>query len=315
VLAHYANWWTIPGQWAEAATRPKRGVYNSTDTAVIAQHNADMMSAGVIPAVSWWGPDAYAGDKFLNLYLPLVGPQLALLYEAVGNGRLAPSPQSPVDFNDAGVVAQFIGEMEHLRDVYFNGPYGHRFFRVDGRPLLFIWISNSFRGSFDTVAAGVREFVYLVGSEFHMPAYIPAGHRSVIRGLDAISSYGFYDTDRFPPDMNDEFLAGYTTAIRKWREVLAAEAPGVQLIPPLTFTYDERGIPGREGYFFGSSTAVARRYAQLVRSYVDTPGILRLVWCTSATEFIEGSPILETDDPQRPDYLGIVRETFFAPGP
>lgn len=312
VAAHYANWWTIPGQWAQAATRPRRGIYSSDDTAVIAEHNALMQSAGIWPLVSWWGPDAYAGDKFLNLYLPIAGPQLGLLYEAVGPGRLAADPWQPVDFNDAAVVAQFVGEMEYLRDKYFNGPSGSRFVRVDGRPLIFIWITNAFRGPFDAVAAGVREFVYLVGSEFHIPAYIPKGHERIIRGLDAITSYGFYDTDRFPTEMNDEFLASYATALRKWREVLNTESQGVQLIPPMTFAYDERNIPDRAGYWFTSSEAVARRYADIVRGFVGAPGFLELAYCTSATEYVEGSPILPTDDPDRPDYLGIVRNVFMS---
>lgn len=313
VLAHYANWWTIPGQWGEAATRPKRGIYDSTNTAVIAEHNAAMMSAGIWPTVSWWGPASYAGDKFLNLYLPIAGPQLAILYEAIGEGRLAPNGQ-PIDFNDGAVREQFISEMEYLRDKFFNGPSGNRFVRVNGKPLVFIWISNAFRGPFDQVSARVRDFVYLVGSNFHIPAYIPEGREPVYRGLDAISSYGFYDTDRFPVDMNDEFLAAYTGALRRWRDVLAQKAPGVQLIPPMTFAYDERLIPERQGYYFRSSTEIATRYAQLVRSYVGTPGILPMAWCTSATEFVEGSVILETDDPDRPDYLGIIRNVFATPG-
>jgi len=270
-----------------------------------------MVNAGIVPLVSWWGPQAPAGDRFLKLYLPIAGPQLGLLYEAIGDGRLAPNGK-PIDFNDGAVVAQFVREMEHLRDTFFDGPSGNRFFRVDGRPLVFIWITNAFRGPFDSVAASVREFVYLVGSEFHIPAYIPAGHGPIVRGLDAITSYGFYDTDRYPEEMNDEFLAGYTNGIRKWREVLAAEAPGVQLIPPMTFAYDERSIPGREGFAFRSSEVIARRYAQLVRSYVGTPGILPMAYCTSLTEWVEGSPIFETDDPERPDYYSIVRNEFFA---
>jgi len=314
VLGHYANWWTIPGQWAQAATRPKNGIYSSDDPAVIVEHNRLMLAAGIVPLVSWWGAGALAGDRFLNQYLPIAGPQLGLLYEAIGEGRLAPNG-SRIDFNDGAVVAQFIGEMEHLRDAYFDGPSGHRFFRVDGRPVVFIWITGAFRGPFDAVAAGVREFVYLVGSEFHIPAYIPAGHGQIVRGLDAITAYGFYDTDRYPEEMNDAFLAGYTNGIRQWREVLTAEAPGVQLIPPMTFAYDERNIPDRVGYVFRSSSEVARRYAKLVRSYVGTPGVLPMAYCTSLTEWIEGSPIFPTDDPERPDYYSIVREEFFSPGP
>lgn len=323
VLAHYVTWHNSgdPG-WGVCPSLPVRrdspgGGYSSRNPAILAQHNAEMTANGIVPVCSWWERTSYAGDGFLDNYLPIDGPPMGILYEAVGPGRLAPDPMHPVDFNDPAVAEMFVRDMEHLRDKYFNGRYGHRFFRVDGRPLVFIWISNAFRGPFDKVSAEVRKYIYLVGSEFHIGAYITSGHEPVVRGLDAITSYGFYDTDRFPAEMNDEFLGNYATAIRKWREVLAVQAPGVQLIPPMTFAYDERGIPERQGYYFNSSAAVAMRYARIIKGYVADPGpgVLPLVWCTSYNEHYEGSGIEQTVDPDRPDYLGIVREVFTTPGP
>jgi len=323
VLAHYVTWHNSGVEnWGDCPALPIRrdtpgGGYSSRNPAIIAQHNEEMQRAGIIPTASWWGPTSYAGDKFLDTYLPIAGPPLALLYEAVGPDRLSAGPEIPVDFTIPSVTDQFIGEMRYLRDKYFNGPSGGRFLRVDGRPLVFIWISNAFRGPFDAAAAHVRDFVYLVGSEFTVPADMPSEHESVVRGLDAITSYGFYNTDRYPEDMNDAFLGAYTTAIRKWQGLLAGVSKRIKLIPPMTFAYDERKIPGRQGYTFRSSADVAMRYARIVRSYVTNPGpsILPFAWCTSYNEHYEGSGIEPTVDPDRPDYLGIVREVFATPGP
>jgi hypothetical protein len=323
VLAHYVTWHSSGSpHWGDAPALPIRrdnpaGGYSSLNPEIIRQHNAEMQSAGIIPMASWWGPTSYAGDEFLNAYLMVPGPQLALLYEAVGEGRPGPSALEPVDFTNAATVEQFVSEMGYLRDKYFNGPSGNRFLRINGKPVVFIWITNSFRGPFSQVAAHVRSFVYLVGSEFTVPAVIPKEHEDVIRGLDAVTAYGFYDTGRFPENMNDEFLGAYTTAVRAWQVKLAAISPDIKLIPPMTFTYDERGIPGRVGYVFRSDAEHATRYAQIVRSFVTDPGpgILPFAYMTSYNEHYEGSGVEPTVDPDRPDYLGIVRNVFAAPGP
>jgi hypothetical protein len=334
VLAHFVTWHNSGVKnWGDAPSLPVRrdapeGGYSSRNRDIIALQNAEMQSVGIIPMASWWGPTSYAGDEFLNVYLTVPGPHLALLYEAVGPGRPGPSALEPVDFTNAATVGQFVGEMEYLRDKYFNGPSGGRFLRIDGKPVVFIWITNSFRGPFAQVSARVRPFVYLVGSEFTVPAVIAKEHEEVIRGLDAVTAYGFYDTDRFPEDMDDRFLGAFATAVRAWRGKLAAISPDIKLIPPMTFAYDERGIPGRSGYMFGSDAEHATRYAQIVRSFVTDPGpgILPFAYMTSYNEHYEGSGVEHTENtcgyptapapPDcRPDYLGIIRNVFASPGP
>jgi hypothetical protein len=277
VLAHYVTWHSSgASNWLDAPALPLRrdtpaGGYGSLNPSIIAQHNAEMEANGILPMTSWWGPDAYSGDKFLDVYLPISGPHTALLYEAVGPGRLSDGPAIPVDFTIPDVADQFVREMEHLRNKYFNGAHGQRFLRIDGRPVVFIWVSHAFRGPFESVAARVREFVYLVGSEFTVPAVITTDHEQVLRGLDAVTSYGFYDTGRYAFDMDDRFLSEYTTALRKWQGLLGKVSPKLKLIPPMTFSYDERKIPGRQGYAFRSSQEIADRYARIVRSFVAGP--------------------------------------------
>jgi hypothetical protein len=323
VLAHYVSWHTVPGGWNVCPALPVRrdnpaGGYSAANPDIIVQHNTEMQANGIWPMVSWWGPNAPAGDAFMDRYLSLSGPPLAVLYEAWGSpDRLQADARGDISFTDPRNVDQFIAELKHLNAKYFNGPHGNRFVRVDGRPLVFIWISHAFTGPFEAVAAQVRDFAYLVGSEFTVPAVIKPEHHSVIRGMDAITSYGFYDPRRYPEVMNDTFVGEYTNAIRQWRLMLASVSPGTQLLLPLNFAYDERGIPNRHGWVFSSPEDVARRYARVVASYATeaSPGILPMVYLTSYNEHYEGSGIEPTVDPERPDYLSIVRETFTSPVP
>jgi len=343
VLAHYMNWATVPGGWATASVMPvlrdnPAGGYTSANPAIIAEHNRQMAANGIWPMMSWWGPDTYAGDRFLDQYLAVPGPPLAILYEATGRlltnrqiregGVTAPFPElSPnraimragsgddrYDFRQAVNANTFIADMEHLHRKYFTGPHANRFVRVDGRPLVFVWISHAFDGPFDQAVAHARERAafYLVGSDFSVPFFMRSGGESVVRGYDAVSAYGFYDPNRYGLDMDQRFISEYGAAIPQWQVWLDRNAPGVQLLLPMGFAYDETLIPGRRGVVFRSSYDIARRYAESVRTTLTNPcgtRLLRLAYLTSFNECYEGTCV-EPSEEYGTAYLDIVRETF-----
>ena len=94
VFAHYVSWHTVPGGWVNASVQPifrDAGAelgYTSESEPAIRHHNTEMSANGVLPMISWWARDTYSGDQFLKFYLSIPGPQVAILYEAVGPGRL-----------------------------------------------------------------------------------------------------------------------------------------------------------------------------------------------------------------------------------
>lgn len=319
VFAHYADWWTVPGSWATAATMPLRqdnpgGGYTSANPDIITAQNAEMIANGIVPLVSYWARDSYAGDAFLNLYLSIPGPKIGILYEAVGPNRMVANNDT-VSLADPKNADMFVSDMEHLQAEFFD-KYPDRFFRIDGRPVVFVWITQAFRGPFDQVVARARtkSAFYLIGSEFSVPFSERPDMLASIRGMDAITSYGFYDPARYGADIPPDFLKDYSVAFTKWSLYLGEHAPNVRIIAPMGFAYDETRIPGRRGIHFGSSFQMARAYAEMVRSLAANPcggRALPYAYITSYTEHAEGTAIEPTHE-FGSGYLDIIRETFLT---
>ncbi len=319
VFAHYMDWAVANEDcWGPAASRPllRPSGYASNDPAVIAAHNTEMTANGILPMISWWARDTYAGDEFLDLYLSMPGPQIGILYEALGPGRLKTSGES-INMDDPENAGTFISDMEHLQEKYFSR-YPDRFYRIAGRPVVFIWISNAFTGPFDQVVARARQNVsfYLVGSDFTSPFGIKPGHESVIRAMDAISTYGGFDIDRYGSEMNVQYVADYRKAVLQWTRWLASNSPHTKLLLPMCFSYDDRKIPGRRQLHFTSSPEIALQFAQLVRTLITNPcepeRVLPLAFTTSYNEHFEGSAV-EPSDLYGDRYLRIINKTFNVP--
>jgi hypothetical protein len=322
VFAHYMDWasaadvhgWSVAGILPEAY--PKG--YDSKDPAAIAYFNALMEVNGILPMVSWWARDTYAGDAFLDVYLDMPGPQLGILYEAIGPGRMQADANGNIDLNDPKNSEIFISDMQHLQEKYFSR-YSDRFFRIDGRPVVFIWISHAFTGQFEPIVAAARQNAsfYLVGSEFTAPWAMAQGHETVLRAMDAISAYGFFDTKRYNSQMNLQSLADYRQAVYRWSDWLAENSSHTKLLLPMSFSYDERKLPNRNGLYFMSSFEMARQFAELVRWLIETQcaasgRILPVSYITSFTEWFEGSAIAPSNK-YGDGYLRIINDVFNVP--
>ena len=320
VFAHYMNWAKKTKEcWGPAAQLPAGHPtgYSSDDPAVIAAQNVQMTANGILPMVSWWARETYAGDEFLNLYLGMPGPQIGILYEALGYSRFRLSAAEEIDMGDQQNADLFISDMAHLQEKYFSR-YPDRFYRIDGRPVVFIYISHAFTGPFDRVVAQARRYsaFFLVGSEFLAPWGLPLNHEPVLRAMDAISSYGPFDVSRYGSAMDLRFLVDYRRAVYQWSEWLAKNSPATRLLLPMCFSYDDRKIPGRLKLHFESSPGIARQFAELVRSLITGPCepdcVLSVPYITSWSELFEGSAILPSDR-YGDSYLRIINETFNVP--
>lgn len=355
VFAHYMDWATVPGSWPVASILPIRrdnpaGGYDSRNPEIILQHNAEMQANGILPMVSWWERNSHAGDHFLDLYLSIPGPQIGILYEAVGPGRMqfagsgttarllskfgppatpyelpqmgrrtlqALAAKSGIDMGNPVHANMFVDDMRHLQEKYFSR-YPDRFYRIDGKPVVFIWISHAFTGPFEQVAERARQHAsfFLVGGEFGTPwGSMPPEHITVLRAMDAITSYGFYDPRHYGLDMDTRFVDDYRKSIGDCTDWLSRNSPKTKLIPPMNFAYDETLLPDRNGIVFRSSYEIAREYAQTVRSVLADRcrrGLVRVGYLTSYTEHYEGTAV-EPSDKYQDNYLRIIRETFSVP--
>ncbi|MBN2141826.1 hypothetical protein JW711_00710 [Candidatus Woesearchaeota archaeon] len=166
VLAHFVNWHTIPGGWDTAATMPVRHDnnsvhgYTSTNPEIITQQNTEMVRNGIVPLISWWGRDSYAGDKFLDTYLSVSKgdlPKIGILYESVNRdqSRMHTLPNGEVNLHDPYNANLLNSDLVHLDNKYFSR-YPDRFFHVDGRPIVFLWNSHIFHGNLEEIIYPAR---------------------------------------------------------------------------------------------------------------------------------------------------------------
>jgi hypothetical protein len=340
VIVHVQNWSTkndLRNTIAtEGLTHPLRGGggYSSLDPATIRSQNDEMLANGLRPANSWWAkkgePQDYAGDLFMDEYLSIPSPvQGLILYEVTA--RLKVNADGHYDFDDPENAAKFQSDMEYLYARYFSRPeYQDRFFRIDGKPAVFIWLSHGFVGNFEKASRGVavRDKLFIIGSNFNVMGGTPEpGDTSIIGGLDAVSAYGIYDSAlaqqqaRMETDRTSQFygrMVGhvdaaygdqYEKAVGLLSLWLSRYAPTVKLILPMQFAFDNG-----KNFPLTSTPAEADAFAHRVRTIIENAqkygrNILRLVLFVSYNEHYEGSSLEPTVE-YGSSFLDITRRTF-----
>jgi len=323
---HYMTW-LDEASWSFASTWPvlrnpayslPRG-YDSADPFVFRRHNALAEHHGFAWLWSWWGRRATrGGDSMLVRYLegdPEATVPLVLLYEATG--ILDADPRGFYSFDDPVNAGRFVDDIAYLDRTYWRNPrYAHRFLRVDGRPVVFPWVSRNFTGAWPSAVADARARApfYLVGSEFVLDLdedgrtpRVRADLPRALSPLDAVSAYGLYDARYVPKTgrLERDYAARVASALRGWAELLSETAPGVRLIPPLQFAFDDRYVrPEAANPLLVASGTEALAVASEARLLLDDAAagdpryasVLPLVFVVSWNEHLEGSAIEWTDE-------------------
>jgi hypothetical protein len=322
---HYMTWlqeesWPFASTWPvlrNPAYPLPRG-YDSDDPVIFRAHNRTAERLGFAWLWSWWGPSAVpGGDPTLRRYLELdPGSTVPLLVLYESAEALVADRDGFVDFDSTANAQRFVEDVAYLDRAYWSNPrYAHRFLRVDGRPVLFAWVSRQFTGAWPAAvaAARLRAPFYLVGSEFGL-GLGPDG-RPLVRGnlaevlapLDAVSGYGIYDP-RFVPAsgrFDADYLSLYERSLRGWAELVTSLAPHVRFVPPLQFAFDDHfARPEARHPPLSCSVEEAVAAARVTRRLLDDAqvgdgryrSVLPLVFLVSWNEHIEGSAVEWTDE-------------------
>jgi hypothetical protein len=335
-LAHYCDWHVkcadgpACDSWRYASTIPslqdgRPGIgYSSDDPRTIRAHNREMWANGITPLLSWWGPEAPAGgDAFLETYLSQWDAEApvkpGVLYEVVGRLKMA---DDVVDFADPENAERFIVDVRHLNERFWSR-HPERFYRIEGRPVLFVWLSQAFRGPFDEVVARARREVpfYLIGSEFNLPSSFRPGLETVVRGMDALSAYGIYSPPlavRHGGQMTEGYVEEYAIAAKEWSRWLSEHAPSTSLILPLQFAFDDHlVVPPRNHPSIDSTPAMASKLALtahglIAQSQLECGNIQPSILFVSYNEHFEGTAA-EPSDRYGAAWLEILRSAFAIP--
>lgn len=156
VLAFYYGWFGLSnttygyGHWNDANHRlnmtdpanasrpyitctewPSLGLYNSSDPAVVVQHQIWAEQAGLDAFIcSWWGPNA-SGDR--NLFL-----QLEKARERNSSLQFCIDYETMIAVNAKDTVKKVVDDFTYILDNFVNIPDSH-FLCVDGKPVIYMY--------------------------------------------------------------------------------------------------------------------------------------------------------------------------------
>jgi len=167
--------------------------YDSADPAVIYQQIEWAVECGVDAfSIEWTTPRGIPGSIEENLDDAfLMAPNLhkirwCIFYDFVL--RLQQTPgldvdiSQGIDFNDPDVYDIFVSDFGHFAEKYFGHP---QYLSVDGRPIIYVWVTWNFKGDFATAVQEARDSVaahgydvFIVGDEIRADTF-DSGHAAV----------------------------------------------------------------------------------------------------------------------------------------
>jgi uncharacterized protein (TIGR03437 family) len=220
--------WYYASSWSSALLRDHPAIpYASNDASAIARHIAEAQSAGIDGFISsWWGPDDYT-DRNLKTLLDLAkerGFAVTIYFETLTG-----------DPPHARAAEEIYRWLAYAISTYRDHP---AFFRVNGRPLIVVWASESaplatWQDVFTKLRAQGLEAVYLA-----------MGHNAAnLAVFDGLHDYGASDS---PAAAEELARVGRAT---RYHHLLADSATPKIWAPSAQPGYDDRLIPGRQGSF------------------------------------------------------------------
>lgn len=274
---------------------PLLGHYSSRDAEVIRQHLDWMRAYGIDFLVSsWWGQNSWEDVALRDHILPELedtATRFTVYYESAYLGFDA----GGITF-DADKEAQLVSDFDYLADTYLDHP---NLLRVEGRPVVFLYLSRIYAGAYEQAFARVRSRLlargydlFLIGDEVD---WGPAS-ASHMQFLDAVSPYIMYGNpshEGYP--VARDFFADVSVQAAAWEAVV--EGAGKVVIPNVHPGFNTRSgadpLPApRRIEPEAASTSMLETYIQVMKPFVDPA--LKMIMITSWNEWHEDTQIEPT---------------------
>jgi glycoprotein endo-alpha-1,2-mannosidase len=297
--AYYYPWYEA-AQWAISGFvhTPQLKLYDSSDPTIISQHILWAKQYGIrFFAVSWPGKTGLDGtltrsDQNLAIHLlPLIesnGFEFALLYET--STKLPPNANKSIDLNTPGYADRLAADIKSASAYFDHSCYR----RVDGKPLVILYLARSFVGDVAGAIRKVREAageIYLVGDEVYWGGIVkkfkigPPKLRNPerVKLYDGVTAYNMHTSDTtklasFEKNIQAEF--------QDWSKALSSV--GVDFIPSAIPGYDDSRVPGRNNPPLSRSPERFNKQLDIAARFVSKPN---LVMITSFNEWHEDTQI------------------------
>ncbi|MBN1298504.1 MAG: glycoside hydrolase family 99-like domain-containing protein [Actinobacteria bacterium] len=191
VYCDYYTWHNEKHWQRGHSNEPVLGFYDSLDPEVIAKHidwtngyGIDVLKIEYIPQFD---------DSIINGIFKknLNDTKICLMYDSMLRFESIGYKNPPYDFNDKIIANTFIEDMEHIADTYFSSD---NYFRIDNKPVLWIYVTRDFTGNYREVIEKVRQNFYLKGYKVYLVGDVVFWDYKLnkIMGFDAVSCYSAY---------------------------------------------------------------------------------------------------------------------------
>jgi glycoprotein endo-alpha-1,2-mannosidase len=233
VYCDYYTWHSPPNWDRGYSDMPLLGLYDSLDDKVIKEHigwaneyGIDVLKVEYIPQF-----DETITSGILNY--DLGDTRLCLMYDSRLRFESVGYKKPPYDFNDEVIKKTFLDDLNHIADTYFASD---NYFKINGRPVLWIYITRDFTGNYKSVIGQARQNlknkgfdVYLVGDQVFYNYSLRA-----ISAFDAVSCYSAYAGR---PQNTADFGQRLKFLYMVWKT--AARMAGKDFIPSGIPAYDD----------------------------------------------------------------------------
>jgi glycoprotein endo-alpha-1,2-mannosidase len=226
--------WHSPQNWNRGySDMPELGLYYSLDDKIIKEHirwaneyGIDVLKVEYIPQF-----DKTITSGIFNY--DLGNTRLCLMYDSRLRFESVGYDKPPYDFNDEAIKKTFLDDLNHIADTYFASD---KYFKINGRPVLWIYITRDFIGNYKSAIEQARQNlknkgfdVYLVGDQVFYNYKL-----SAISAFDAVSCYSAYGGR---PQNTADFGQRLKFLYMVWKT--AAQLAGKDFIPSGIPAYDD----------------------------------------------------------------------------
>ena len=306
VSVFYYPWYGPDRHWNEGYLRyelstfqpPLLDHYSVRDPETIAQHINWSEDYGIDNWVcSWWGPGSWEDETMKDHFeeqLDTTDVSYCLFYESAGLLNLS----NGIDF-DAAKTETFRSHFKYMAENFF---YDDSYYKIDDRPVVYIYLTRTFKGDYSNAIRLVRQDmlalgwdIFLVGDEVYW------GNPDVTRiaTLDAITAYNMHGPSKYagyPSQTN--FLHDVGVKYAQYKQT--AESKGVIFIPNIMPGFNDRGVRLATNHYIiptqvhsdSSHTSTFSQSIDMAIPYIDNS--LNAITITSFNEWHEETQIEPT---------------------
>jgi len=225
VYADYYTWFNKSTWERGYSNSPILGLYESLDNNVLQEHSRLANGYGIDVFRVEYIPQLDSTIKKGILNTDLGNTKICLMYDIMVRNILDGRGGPPYNFEDAEIYNSFINDLNNIADNYFHHP---NYFNINGRPVLWIYITRELNGNWMQAVNQVRENIRAKGFE----VYLIGDHIYYdydYNGIELFDAVGIYSPYQAGPQNPYELIKRMNNLYARWN--VAVLSRGVDFIP------------------------------------------------------------------------------------